>query len=145
MDASPKCLHFHSVFGGKWLYNRIGWHPLGLAPPANLFIFCFHFRVFCQSFGRTNSPYLGRPKLLWISCSFWQLFLKIVSQGPVLFLDPWLFKILPFFKKGQKEAFLEIIDNFHRWHGLECDCNQEATLVRGARPPHTSIKIPFYF
>ena len=35
-----------------------------------------------------------------------------------------------------------MITNSDRQHGLEFDCYQEATLVRGARPLKTSIKVP---
>ena len=34
----------------------------------------------------------------------------------------------------QIKKLLEIIANYDRRHGLEFDCNEEATLVRGARP-----------
>ena len=31
-------------------------------------------------------------------------------------------------------SYLATITNYYRRHGFEFDCNQEATLVRGAKP-----------
>ena len=46
----------------------------------------------------------------------------------------------PNYKKTAAPTYLATITNYYRRHGFEFDCNQEATLVRGAKPLRLQLK-----